>query len=236
MPATCDTAPMDSSRPTVRQIYAFLLMFLLLWTGAWLLHVAVTRSLRNTMVGGSVVGDTLFWVGMKLLVWVVFPYRYFRRRVRGTLDFIGLSRRHIGKGMRYGLAAATVWVAGSYATSLLSHQAVALSVRSWLILGYAAVFTPAVEELVFRGYVLSGLLANGVGFWKANLSTSLAFLLPHLVGWSFQGLVVREIQSTVALSVVVLSLYLGYIRTKSESLAGGYLVHLANNAFVNLLR
>jgi membrane protease YdiL (CAAX protease family) len=226
---------MSNSRPTTRQIHVFLLEFLLLWVGAWLLHVVVTGRVRDVMVAGSLTADTIYWAAMKLLIWVAFPIRYFRDKVGEAPAFLGTSRQHIGKGIRHGLVAATIWVVGSYVVARLSHQTMVFAVRSWPVLVYAAGFTPAVEELVFRGYVLSGLLANDLGFGKANLLTSLAFLLPHLVGWSFQGVVFRQILSAGAVSVVAISLFLGYVRVRSQSLAGGYLVHLANNTFAHFL-
>jgi membrane protease YdiL (CAAX protease family) len=96
--------------------------------------------------------------------------------------------------------------------------------------------TPLAEEWLCRGYLLSALTALGWRFRAANALTALLFLVPHLVGWSFQGRLGANVLSVYPLSIFVLSLVLGYVRRRSGSLLASVLLHAGNNAAGTLLR
>ena len=101
---------------------------------------------------------------------------------------------------------------------------------------YAVVLTPLCEEWLFRGYLLRALAALGLRFWAANGLTALLFLVPHLVGWGFKGVLGANALSVYPLTLVVLSLVLGSVRHRSNSLVASVFVHAGNNAVGAALR
>jgi membrane protease YdiL (CAAX protease family) len=94
---------------------------------------------------------------------------------------------------------------------------------------YTCVIVAITEEWMFRGYVLSDIMAGGAGLRNANLVTTAAFLVPHLVGWSFQGTLISHVKSFGLIGLILVSLLLGFVRWRSRSLVASMLVHAANN-------
>jgi membrane protease YdiL (CAAX protease family) len=60
--------------------------------------------------------------------------------------------------------------------------------------------------------------------------TSLLFLAPHAVGWSFKGVLAVSALSVYPLTIFALSLVLGYVRHRSGSPVASALVHAGNSA------
>ena len=89
---------------------------------------------------------------------------------------------------------------------------------------------PACEEWLFRGYVESAITGLRRRPWAANVLTSLLFLVPHVVGWSFKGVLAANTLSVYPFTTFALSLVLGYVRHQSGSLVTSMLVHAGNNA------
>ena len=90
------------------------------------------------------------------------------------------------------------------------------------------------EEIMFRGFILSGLLAIGMKGKMTNVVTTVLFVLIHCVGWSFQGVLMHNLASTAWLSIALVSLIAGFIRIHSGSLRASILLHMGNNAFAGL--
>ncbi|HEX3081707.1 MAG TPA: CPBP family intramembrane glutamic endopeptidase, partial [Candidatus Saccharimonadia bacterium] len=192
-----------------------------LWVAAWL----VARALGWAEV-------TAYWAAAKLLVWVVVPVvmarLVWRVPVRAQLEFIGLRRRDLSRGLTWGAGAAVVWVALLAAVAALRGQHFA-SVAVTGTFVYTVVLTPVFEEWLMRGYVLPGLVSSKLNFWLANALTSLLFLVPHVIGWGFQGVLAANRASGLPLTIFVTSLVLGYVRHRSRSLPASMIVHAANN-------
>jgi membrane protease YdiL (CAAX protease family) len=79
------------------------------------------------------------------------------------------------------------------------------------------------EELLFRG-LIAGSLSRRLPFLWANLTQALIFLLPHLLVL----MVMPEMWPVLPL-VFVGALFLGWIRIKSGSILGSWLMHAFGN-------
>ena len=80
------------------------------------------------------------------------------------------------------------------------------------------ILAPLIEELLFRGYILEGLLAK-YSYKKAILISSLLFAIAHLNIWQFPGTFIGGI-------------LLGWLYYKTRSLALVMILHASNNFFV----
>ena len=91
---------------------------------------------------------------------------------------------------------------------------------------------PFVEEFIFRGAVLGGLLTSH-RFGVANVIASLLFVGAHFPGWYFTGVLIERVSQPIggALSIFILGLILGFVVKKSRSVAGGMIAHAINNLF-----
>lgn len=79
------------------------------------------------------------------------------------------------------------------------------------------VFTPLVEELIFRGYLYGKLRARNIPAWAVMLVVSVIFAAAH-------G------QWNVALDTFALSLVLTALRERTGSIWAGVLIHMIKNA------
>jgi membrane protease YdiL (CAAX protease family) len=182
-------------------------------------------------LSGSTIIDTLYWLILKSLVWVLFPALFFRLPSAAPAPPLGLAAAHRLSGIAYGLVAAAIWLLLSLVESLATHQHVAVPTATWLVIVYTTLLTPLIEEVTFRGYVQGSLLDSGLPFWQSTGITTACFLIPHLIGWSFQGILGQQIASAHAAGIVLVSLYLGYVRYRSDSLLSSSIVHATNNAW-----
>lgn len=70
-------------------------------------------------------------------------------------------------------------------------------------------------------------------FVTANIITSLMFVLLHVPGWYFMGVLWDNLLNPVggAFSIFLVSLVFGYAARRSDSVMGGILAHFLNNLF-----
>ncbi len=218
---------------TRRSFVIFIFSFFVLWTGTWLLHqlLVLHFGLWDASQSGR---DTVYWASMKFVVWVLFPWLYWRKRISNIRDFIGLSPSTIKRGYRWGSVATVVWVILILSSIVIRHQHFT-GVSNWPAFIYTILLTPIVEEIMFRGFIISGLLVLKVEEKRANVITTLLFVLIHVVGWSFQGVLVANLTSTAWLSIALVSMIAGFIRIHSGSLRASILLHIGNNTIAGFL-
>ncbi len=104
----------------------------------------------------------------------------------------------------------------------LSGQAVAMALL------YGVVKTGFTEELLFRG-LIAGSLSRRLPFLWANLIQAIIFFVPHLL-----VLIVMPEMWIILPVVFALALLLGWVRIKSGSIIGSWLVHAAGNVAICL--
>ncbi len=102
-------------------------------------------------------------------------------------------------------------------SSLISNNLLPL----WVLFGFAVVVAPLLEELIFRGFLLSSLMNKTTPFWSAMFS-SVLFATAHL------QLVYMPIY-------FVMGLLLSFVFLKTRSLWPGITFHAVNNLVALLL-
>lgn len=116
------------------------------------------------------------------------------------------------------LQGATVWQAGRASTLAVGHALLVGGPMAGAALVAATVVVgPAIEELLYRGY-LQGALARRIGSAGSIAIATLAFMLLH-----------AEIANWVA--SICLGIATGFCRARTGSIWPGLAVHAANNAF-----
>lgn len=196
------------------------------WIGAWCLERYLEPRLGLLGTSG---GRSLYWLLMKLLLWILPALAVIRFSGLSLREMMGFHRvRPIliwggGVGLLLGtLALLSKGIAGQ---PLLSPDI------GWPFLG-GVIIAPIVEEFTFRGAIL-GALVRRYRFVAANTLTALLFLGIHLPGWYFQGRLLENLSDPAggALAIFLLGWVFGYVVRKSKSVCAGTLCHILNNLF-----
>jgi membrane protease YdiL (CAAX protease family) len=197
----------------------------LAWIGAWLLSFLLSKK-----VGWPVSSDAkvLYWTLMKVILWIIpatYILRYSGIRLREAFTGKGL-----GSILLWGIGAGVLIGAEVIVRHWVGREPYTLTL-SWPLIS-TVLISPAVEEYVFRGAVLSALAQN-VRFGWANLISSTLFVGAHLPGWYFAGTLVENLTQPIggALSIFVLGLIFGYVVFRSRSITAGIVAHALNNLF-----
>ena len=218
-------------RITWPRLAILVMLFALLWIAAWIVHNQLVAPVLH-LVAGSV-ADTVYWIIAKFLVWVVFPFLYVAQPLWKQLAFMGLQPQYLRRGLLFGGATAAVWLLLSALRFFLTGQHFGLSMSAFIAF-YTVILTPIFEEIMFRGYVQSTLTALKTPFVLADVITTALFLVPHCIGWSFQGVLAANLTFGGIGAIAIIGLLLGFVRYASNSLAGSMLLHMVNN-FISIV-
>jgi membrane protease YdiL (CAAX protease family) len=219
------------NRITWPRLAILMALFVLLWIAAWIVHNQVAVPALHLVAGSA--ADTVYWIIAKFLVWVVFPFLYVAQPLWKQVVFIGLQEQYLRRGLLFGAGASAVWLLLSALRYFLTGQHFGLTMSAFIAF-YTVILTPIFEEIMFRGYIQSALTALKTPFLFADVITTALFLVPHCIGWSFQGVLAANLSFGGIGAIAIISLLLGLVRYASNSLAGSMLLHMVNN-FISIL-
>ena len=204
------------------------------WTATWWFFDAVLAE----RIPAS--RHWLWWDAAKLLVWIGPLWVWVRRTDVGRgrrLDTQSgqLASARVLSGLAGGLhfrrcaVGLAVWLTLCVVGDWVLGQTRPTAQPDWIT--FRTVFvSPLLEELLFRGLLLSLLIRGGVSIGSASVVTAIGFVLIHLPGWSFMtGLGSDHV--ALAVSIGLLGLYLGLLVGRTGSVWPAYVVHAGNNAF-----
>lgn len=215
-----------------RQLGIFLGIFFVVWSVRATILYGMDESFASPM------GKALYTSGVKCLIWVV-PAAVFAAQLRGAspMRYLGLRP----------FPAWRTWLPCLFATCcfLALLMTVELGGRGRTVdasrLGHgspldailAFVFTPLVEEVLFRGLVLHELMAL-TSWSRANATASLLFVGVHLPHWLWRDGATLGVAIN-AVGVFVFSFLAGWLYAKSRSVWPPALAHALNNLLATLL-
>ena len=101
-----------------------------------------------------------------------------------------------------------------------------------MLLGVA--FSPVSEEIFYRGFILSEL-GERMGFWSANLLTSVLFVSIHWPYWIW-SVGFNPSMAMISVAIFTLSLFLGYLVKLTDSIWPAVAAHILNNFIASFLR
>jgi membrane protease YdiL (CAAX protease family) len=225
------------ARNRKRALLLLIAVLLSLWT-AWstlaLPHLPPTEGLTHALQG----------LLIRLLLWVlpcaVYLWTQHRRFGFERLALLPPSATH------WAFALGTIAIAGVAISLDVAHRLAVPPSSVWLLLVEGTTvglpFAEFLEELVFRGVILSELLgilitehqskgapALRSGFWMANLVTSLTFTGLHWPWWIYT----EGFGQTFLLrsgGVFLLSMVLGMLFVRTRSIWPCFALHWLNNA------
>ena len=208
----------DGARASFASILLYVAAFHLAWI-AWpyLLYPRLTAAL-----GDRTLAYALIQLTIRALVWIapVFLYLRYVHRVE-PLEYLKL-KRHIGRGFVVAAALTALNLGGTIARFGVPHPT--LDRVSWNSVLGTSFLVGFIEEIPYRGFMLRKF-AERLGFWPANLVTSLLFLAIHVPGW----LALHTWRPGAAASVLVLGFVMGLAVRYSNSLWAPIVTHSAND-------
>ncbi|WP_160692725.1 CPBP family intramembrane glutamic endopeptidase [Clostridium sp. C2-6-12] len=148
-------------------------------------------------------------VNLLLFVIPVFLYLKLKDKVNPLiyLKILGDSKKGIAIG---------IGVSAAYIILLLGKNSITQTKHINLDLGLLWISTLLVgliEEIPFRGFLLQKL-SSKMNFWKANLLTTIIFILCHIPTWIFTN---PDILKSVV-NIAIVSLAFGYLFKEYKSL------------------
>lgn len=220
-------------KSNLQSIVFFILLFFGLWTLSWLLYKFLAQTVCPQLEASSTY-RLLYWVVMKILVWIAFPVLYVKKvlKVKNLNQFLGLQKAKYG--IIYGVITSIIWIAISYILSHIQVNQATLNLDFSLTFLWVVTGTPIAEEFTFRGVILPGLQKANLGFWLSNIVTSFLFVLVHCLGWAFQGSLAINLVPMVIGSIFLISLVAGWLRYKADSLYGSTILHAVNNFYSSI--
>jgi membrane protease YdiL (CAAX protease family) len=168
---------------------------------------------------------------IKFVIWVVPTFLYLKYVDRvNPFAYLKLSTRIEAAGL--GFALVLLWFIGiqvvehftNHRTILLGAQ---LTASQWTTILLTVAGAPIIEEIFYRGFVLQKF-RDLFRFWTANIITTALFILVHWFYWLYSGQTIRQVIVS-SLQILPLSLMLGWLVKKTNSLYPSILLHLLNN-------
>jgi membrane protease YdiL (CAAX protease family) len=195
-----------------------------------------------------VLGNAALSALLNLLLLAGFPFLFYfvyhkwrcKRGFKEIARRAGLQvgeRRYIGYSLVFALVTVAVLVIRPLPLDSLVREGSAW--RSFVGLGfgmpavvmsllYGVVKTGFAEELLFRGLIAGSLSRRLPVIW-ANLVQAVIFLVPHL----FVLFIMPEMWGILPV-IFVGSLFFGWVRIKSDSIMGPWLIHACANTAMGL--
>ncbi len=213
----------ERSDRSARVDLAYLLAFFVLWSACakvfW--HSPLNDLFLSVL--GRAWSDLLLYA-INAAVWLGFAFVYLKNIGCNDLLSCLKLKPHVARGLAIGALVGSAFLAKDLVRVWLFEQRTPDLDGS--VIGFFV--APFVEEVVFRGCVLQRA-TRYTGFWRANLLSSALFLAIHLPGWGFAGFPAAGDLLSASAFVFALSLLLGYLLKRTQSLWSCVVVHAASN-------
>lgn len=197
-------------------------VIMILWVLAWVLK---TDFLDHIAFFASSLGSFLYWTLSKIVIWLLPFMLYFRLKPIKIADNSIKSKDM--EWLKWGVIIGSIIALINIILNLVSNQSIWNPESGYAFLN-AVIMAPLLEELLFRGYMLK-LLREEMPFYIANLITSACFVMMHVPGWFFMGVLRDNFYNFSFVMIFVLSLIFGYAYKKGSSIKASFIAHVLNN-------
>jgi len=205
------------TRSALAPFLAYVIAFHLAWI-AWPYFIYP----RLLGVGERTLAYALLNLGLRLLVWVA-PVILYLRQVDGVepIEYLKL-RHHVRRGVVVALALTALNFLGTVVRFGPPHPS--LQSVTWNSVLGTSFLVGFIEEVPYRGFMLRKF-AERVGFWPANLITSLLFVGIHLPGW----IALHMLRPGTAVTIFAFGFVMAIAVKYSNSLWASIIAHSAND-------
>jgi membrane protease YdiL (CAAX protease family) len=216
----------SQTKSIVKATYLVFSAIIVFWTGVWIAKSSLERSCGWLATSQ---GAFLYWLTAKIILWIIpelWLLRISERTVRDTLNLANW-KGWLAWGGGLGVLIALTGIVPNY----LQGNPLLPTKMSFPLLN-VIIIAPTLEEFLMRGAIL-GNLQRRYSFRTANIITSVMFVVLHMPGWYFMGVMVDNLVQPIggALSIFLVSLAFGYAAHRSRSVMGGVISHFLNNLF-----
>ena len=221
MQTTYDYQELPEQKEKIRRITIYIGLFFVAWFVRVLIFLIFDRTLPTKDL------QSISTIAFRLLVWVVpvFLYLYYIDKT-APLKYLKLTTNfNIGLLASIGvLFFGLIWQALLLAFGV---DQIGIEINFWGLFN-AVIIPPINEEVVMRGFILNKL-REVTTFWKANIMTSLLFVAIHWLGWILIHNNEMGLMLKMSLETFILSMLLGYLLKKTNSLWPCMMLHGVNN-------
>ena len=207
----------DRRRSGFVPFLAYVITFHVIWA-VWACFVYP----KLAALGDRTLVYALVNLSIRLLVWVV-PVWLYLRYVDGVepLEYLKL-RHHVRRAVVVAVVLTALNVLGSVVRFGLPHPT--MQRVTWNSVLGTSILVGFIEEIPYRGFMLQKF-AERVGFWPANLITSVLFLSVHLPGWT----ALHMLRADTAATVFIFGFLMAIVFNYSDSLWAPIVTHSAND-------
>lgn len=202
-------------------IIALYFIVIILWVLAWLLKLNI---LDKTEFFITSFGGFIYWTFSKILIWILPFLIYFKIK---KINIVEDMKTNDKNWLKWGAIIGSVIAALNILYNVITKHEV-LNVEFSFAYLNIAITAPLLEEIMFRGFILN-MLKKELPFYIANIITSVFFLILHIPGWFFMGVLKTNLLNYTFVSIFFLSLIFGYAYKKGNSVKASILVHFLNN-------
>lgn len=201
-------------------------LYLPVFFAVWVIYVIWIYPWKETL-GNTTLLYAVVNITVRLLIWVlpVFLFLHYIDHVN-PLEYLGLKQN-----WKQGIIVGIVFSIANFFLGILRFGAphIAIGSVTWNSILSTSVLVGVIEEIPFRGFILQKFETQ-VGFWLANLLSSLLFLGIHLPGWIF----LHQFSIMNAVSVLLFGALWAILFKYSKSLWSSIVAHSLNDfmAFV----
>jgi membrane protease YdiL (CAAX protease family) len=219
--------------PRLGNFLFFVISLFVLWTLRATVLFFIDERIHSDLL------RLIYSLAVKIALWVVpvVGYLYIVDK-QDPFRYLKLTTRINRKGLVYAAIVSVIYFLATVVfESLVSGKHLAspsgLGLSEWLEPLLFLSLSPMSEEILFRGFILNKLRER-MSFWTANAVTTGFFVLVHWPNWlwrnGFQSWMIYT-----AGSILILSLLLGWLVKKTQSLWPSIIVHVINNFLARLL-
>jgi membrane protease YdiL (CAAX protease family) len=209
------------------RLLLYVAVFFIVWTIRATVLFPIDKSISSPVLG-KVYADML-----RVFIWVlpVFLYIGWVDQKR-PIEYLRFNTVGQAKDLFPSVVIVIIYFAlVLFVDSVLVNHPLKITIaplsNSWLKTIFVLTVAPVAEEILYRGFILQKLQIS-LGNWRSNLITSLLFIAIHWPNWLYTGKSLIEI-GIVSAQSFVLSLLLGYLMQRTQSLWPSILTHMLNN-------
>lgn len=211
---------------TQKALLSYVIIFLAVVT-VWYLYI---YPQLETLKSNYEVLFILLWFIGKTIIWIFPVFIYLKLiGIKDSYDSLKLKNNWL-KGIRWGILLSLIWVSLRVILFcfILGDKTISFKLESfsWI----AALLSGVFEEIPFRGLILQQLNEQ-IAFWKANIISTLIFLVYHFPTWSVAGF--QNLLPSCFI-VIFLGLIWGYVFKKTKSIWTTVIFHTLHNLSIKI--